>query len=94
MPSRSWTLILLATLSVGCQNNSTPSKLDEEKSEHGSTSTEHSEKFAWGPAAPEPPLMPSALPKIPEAGDKGTMPGEDSKMQDKPAPSTSEPNRK
>ena len=94
MPSRFWILILLAALSVGCRSNSPPYMQEEAKSEHGSNPAAHEEKFAWGPAAPEPPLMPSAVPPIPEPGDQGMTPGEGPTMQDKLIPSTSEPNRK
>ena len=67
---------------------------EEAKSEHGSNSAEHEKKFPWGPAAPEPPLMPSVVPPMPESGGLASTPGGDSSMQDKLIPMTSEPIRK
>jgi len=89
--SRPWLLVSLVVLGVGCGTQSPPSRKAE--SEHASNSEKREAKFPWGPAAPEPPLMPSPVPQLPEQTKSPMNPGDVNgpKMEDKLIPSTSSP---
>lgn len=77
MLRRPWLLIALVVLGVGCRSNDPPDKL-KEVAEHG-TEEGQKPKYRWGPAAAEPPLIPSPLPRFPDSVatalmDNGSMP--------------------
>lgn len=90
MSSRSWVCLLLAVSSLGCRSNSPLYKLAEAEHESGHDAQE--KKFAWGPAAPEPPLTPSPLPVFPDQTGPPKSPGDGPQMlEDKLIPSTADP---
>ncbi len=90
---RPWLLVLMVVLGLGCRSNDPPEKLKDE-AEHASEEGKKP-KYRWGPAAAEPPLIPSPLPHFPDSvetalRDNGSMPkdatpsGDTGKPESKP----------
>ena len=90
MKSRLLIMVLLAGCGLACAGQ--PSKSEQAESKHGASEKAEA-KFAWGPAAPEPPLMPSPVPQLPEQTNSPMNPGDVNgpKTEDKLVPSTANP---
>lgn len=88
--SRFWNMAFLAGCGLACANQ--PPKPEQAESKHGASEKAEA-KFAWGPAAPEPPIMPSPVPQLPEQTNSPINPGDVNgpKMEDKLVPSTANP---
>ena len=91
MKSQPWVLGCLVVFGIGCGTQSPPTR--EANAEHKSGSEKQEAKFAWGPVAPEPPIMPSMVPQLPEQTKSMMNPGDVNgpKAEDKLIPSTSSP---
>ena len=64
---------------------------DEVTAGHGEVLEKESKGFVWGPAAAEPPIMPSPEPQLPEQPNSPMNPGDGRQSTDKLIPSTSNP---
>ena len=93
MKLRPWLLLCLAALPAGCGaphdvGGKTALGHVVDAQEKKGDSAER--KFVWGPEAPEPPLMPSPVPPMPENGTVQN-PGDGRKAEDRLVPSTANP---
>ena len=91
MKFASWITVPVVALGLACGGE----KAEQSRSEpdHGGAPEKAEAKFAWGPAAPEPPIMPSPVPQLPEQTGSPKNPGNVNgpDMEDKLIPSTANP---
>jgi len=88
---RSWGLLASAALVTGCGVYT--DQTTNPDTNHGTVlnKQDQEKKLRWGPAAPEPPIMPSPVPQLPEQTDSPINPGDGPKAEDRLIPSTGNP---